>query len=267
MSNTQKFLAFSCLHNPLHDKEALEWLYAQIEDFKPDWLISLGDDFEAQAASRFKKIYPWSLSDEFRNFDRIFGRLRTLARRVNADCQLVKLWGNHGDNIQRMDRLDPDIRGLCNPYDHCSELKKWQTPVRYVADKKIGCFRLGQVTFTHGYEHGVSSDEMQSLKYGIPYGLFVSGHTHRPVPVRRATRTKRVPLPYWYANPGCLRTLCPEYARTFDHSQWGQGAVIGDFDSWRYSESLMPTKPLWNAETLIYRMAEGYMPDQPDWRK
>lgn len=46
-------------------------------------------------------------------------------------------------------------------------------------------------------------------------------------------RTKSVPLPFWYANPGHLGPAQPDYARRQDVGQWGRGicyieAKVGD---------------------------------------
>lgn len=262
-----RFLAFSCQHMPLHDEEALSFMRAQIEEFKPSVVISLGDDFEAQAASQFDKTYPWTLKDEFEAFDLEMGKTREVAEAVSgSEVRCVKLWGNHGHNIMAMDRIDKGLRGLVNPYDHCSELSKWETPCLYVSDRELGVFRLGQVAFFHGYAAGVNSDEIQCLRFGMPYGLTISGHTHRPVPVRRAIKTKSMPLDYYYANAGCLRQLCPSYVQKNDHSQWGHAVVVGECEDWRYGDNFIPNKPLWDAEVRVLRMSEGTKPDQPDWR-
>lgn len=263
-----RFLAYSCTHHPLQDEEAIGFLLSQIEDHKPDFVVNLGDIFEAQAASRWPKEYTWALKYEFEVANNYLNKVRMTAEAVNPDVECVWLPGNHDDNIQSLNRIASDLRGLCNPMDHVAELRNkfWKVPTRYVHDRELGCYRLGQVTFAHGFEHSVNSDESQAIKLGIPYGLFVSGHTHRPVVVTRARKTQKVPLPYWYANPGCMRTMCPEYVQRMDHSQWGQAVVIGECETWRYADSFIPTKPLWDAETRVFRMAEGYSPEQPDWR-
>ena len=265
---TTKWMALSCSHFPLQDEEAWNDTLAVVEDHKPDVVVHLGDIFEAQAASRWSKIYDWTLRYEFEVAQNHMKELRTLAQKVNPGCRMVWLPGNHDDNLVALDRIPGDIRGMCNPFDHLDELKEghWEVPTMYVHDRDRGVFRLGQCAFAHGYEHSVNSDESQALKFADPYGLFVSGHTHRPRVVTQCKKTMRIKLPYWYANPGCTRTLSPIYVQRQDHSQWGHGVVIGDCDSWRYDSSLIPRKPLWNAETIIFRTAVGYAPEQPDWR-
>ena len=263
--STSKFLVFSCMHLPLQDDEAVEFLESQIEEFKPDIIVSAGDDFEADASSRWPNEYSWTLKDEFVAFDRTFSRLRALGERVGTS-RFVKLWGNHGDNIMSINRISKSLRDLVNPYEHCKELREWETPCQYVKDPVHGCFRIGQVTIAHGWESGVSSDEMQAIKFGTPYGLWISGHTHRPVPVRRAMKTKTCPLPYWYANPGTLRHMKPEYTKRNDTFMWGQGVVVGEAEHWRYQEQFIPRQVCWDAETRIFRMASGTQPEQADWR-
>jgi hypothetical protein len=70
--------------------------------------------------------------------------------------------------------------------------------------------------------------------------------------VQRCYRTKAVPLPFWYANPGCIRDLAPNYIKRKRHHQWGQGVVIGEAEITK-SPRMSRT---WEARTEIFRMAD-----------
>jgi hypothetical protein len=39
-----------------------------------------------------------------------------------------------------------------------------------------------------------------------------------------------------------------------DRQRWGQAIVVGESETWRYEKSLMPTGPMWRAETIVFRM-------------
>jgi len=250
-----KFLFFSCPHAPLTDEAAKNFMLEQVQDFKPDVIIHGGDGHEADSASKFPSERDWSLKDEL-DFHNDF--LREI-REVSPGSRKVFLIGNHDDNILGNGRINSKIRGLADFLDPKKRLEPelidhWETPTKYIYNRKDGVFRLGQVTFCHGFEAGVSADELQSIQLGLPYGLFVSGHTHRPVDVTQAMRTTSVKLPYWFANAG---TLCQmeamHYMNRKRREQWGQAVVVGEVSEWRYTSNFMPTSPQWDAETRIFR--------------
>ena len=158
--------------------------------------------------------------------------------------------GNHDDNIRSIGRIDPGLRSLCVPEKHEPELKHWKVfPYTY---SKRGIYRIGSVTFAHGYECGLNSDEAQGYILGIPHGLFVSGHTHRPKPVTQGYKTKAIPLPYWHANVGCMRNMECNFMQRKRQHQWGQAIVVGES---KPSKSPRMTRT-WSAETQFFRMYE-----------
>lgn len=248
-----RFLAFSCPHVPFEDAAAIAWLHSKIQEHKPDLLVHLGDGHEADAASKWENEHdtPFTLKDEFDHHNEL---LKSLRKSAPANCRRVFLPGNHDDNIMAAGRIDKRIRDLCDYRLHESEFRdgNWKIPCEYVYDRKRGTFRIGQVTFSHGFEAGNSSDEMQSILLGVPFGLLVSGHTHRVQHVQRAYKTKQVPLPYWYANPGCMRDMKPEYVKRKRTHQWGQAIVVGeasDLKSPRVSKE-------WSAHVEVFRMSD-----------
>jgi predicted phosphodiesterase len=250
------FLSFSCPHHPLADPNAIDWLIDKIKEYKPDWIVCLGDMLEGNAASRWPNEYDWSLSDEFYIANVFMNRVRL----AHPTARRIWIPGNHDNNIQKINRINKDLRDLCDwkSPERIPEIKNWIVPCDYVNDVKYGCWRLGQVCFSHGYSASVSSDEFQALKFGMPYGLFVCGHTHRPKRVTRCMKTKAQPLHHYYANAGCLRTLKPDYVETDDTQMWGHAIVVGEAMTWRYDNGYIPNTPQWEAQTIIYQMSQGY---------
>jgi predicted phosphodiesterase len=249
-----RFLAFSCPHCPLQDERAVEWLLGRIEAERPDVVVHLGDGHEADSASRWPSEYDWSLSDEFEAHDALLKRIRL----AHPKARRVFLEGNHDANTREIGRIDKRLRSQCDYRDPDNEpelARHWERPCDYVYDRRRGCFRIGQVTFAHGFEASQGGDEFQSILLGVPMGLFVGGHTHRPTPhVGQARRTNAVPLPYWFANPGCLRDLKPPYMTRKRSHGWGQGVVIGE---------AVPIKSprmarQWDARVEIFRTADPY---------
>ena len=247
----KKFLAFSCTHCPLQDNEAIEWLIQQIRQHKPDVIVHLGDGHEMASCSRWPNEYDWDLELEYVEHNRI---LRNVRKAAPKDARLLFLPGNHDANLLAVGRLDKRYRNLLDYRDHESEFieKNWEIPTSYEYNKQRGVFRLGQVTFAHGYEAGQNADEFHTLLLGVPYGLYVGGHTHRPMAPTRAFRTKAVPLPYWYANAGCMREMNPDWMKRKRSNLWGQAAVLGEVSILKSPR----VNKNWNAETRIFRMKE-----------
>lgn len=247
---TKTFLAFSCVHCPLEDRDAVEWMLDQIAVRQPDYVLHLGDGHEADAASRFPSEYDWTLADEFHSHNAFLREVRE----AYEPAQRIFIEGNHDANLQAWNRINKKLRGLCNPYDHEPELRNhWVKGCDYEYSSR-GVFRLGQITFGHGYSSATHADEQMSVELGIPYGLWVGGHTHRPLAVTQAKKTARINLPYWYSNAGCLRILKPNFASRMRTSQWGHAIVVGEFKE--------PETPVfareWAAETIVYRMSENF---------
>lgn len=218
-----RFIAFSCPHCPLQDDRAIGALLSVIAREKPHVVVHLGDGHEADAASRWPSEYGWTLDEEFAAHDDLLRAVRKSAPRARR----VFLPGNHEDNMLSWNRIDRRVRGLCD-YRQSDELRHyWEQPAEYIYDKRKGVFRLGQVVFAHGYEHGISGDEAQAFLLGDPGGLVVLGHTHRPTELTQARRTATIPLPYWHINAGCLRNLKPPYMRRKRSHLWGHACVVG----------------------------------------
>lgn len=263
MSKWVKFLAFSCPHFNRQDDEAINWMHSRITHHAPDVVVHLGDGHEAVGASRFQDEdegdeYDGDLKAEMASHNYFLQTTREIAERAAGRGRKVRcvfIPGNHDDNILAPGRINPKIRALCDYRLLEDELRtgKWEQPCQYVHSRNRGTFSLGAVTFAHGYECGQNSDELQSILLSrYTHGLFVSGHTHRPMHVQRARKTQAVPLPFWYANAGCLRKMKPGYvARKRTHG-WGQAVVVGNA---QLINSPRVTKQ-WDAVTEIFRMSD-----------
>lgn len=257
--DTARFVAFSCIHAPEHDQDAIDWLCTVIEEHKPDVLISLGDDLEADGASRWPSEAPYKLIDEYEADDRVKAQIASAC----PSAERIRLMGNHCDNIIGMGRINPKIRELCDwripQFTHKGvqvnkNALKWKVSSSYDFCRRRGVYRLGQVTFGHGWQTNMNAGRDQSVLLGTPYGLFVSGHTHAPEAVTQARMTGKVPLPYWYANAGTLRNLDPDYMRRNNGFHWGQACVVGEADL-RAGPSKSPRMSRhWVAETKVKDM-------------
>ena len=231
---TAKFLAVSCIHTPYHSEEAQEWLLSVLSDEKPTHFILLGDLFDAEAVSVHPSEYEHTLEDEYEEGHKY---LSSIMETLPKKTEFVWVHGNHDDNILAMDprRSPRGLRSLLswNRHEEFGPLfRKWkQIPYR---KSERGIYRLGQVCFYHGFDAGANSDELESLQMAMMLGghawrLFVRGHTHSPTPAAmQCRRTRRINLPWFYANAGTLGPLNPYYMRRKDSSRWGAAIVRGE---------------------------------------
>lgn len=256
----QRFLSLSDIHVPNTDKEAFYWACQQIADFKPDVVVLNGDLFEADAASRWPSEAEHDLLDEFIEAARVLEDIREAGEGAN----LVFLPGNHDANIVAPNRISRKLRRSTDYKQNrfvADALKHWRHDFQYISLPKLCTYRLGQVTFMHGFKSNASSDKSEALQYGDEWGLLVRGHTHRPCEVTRV-RHYSTPLNRWYANSGCLVGIDPppEYVQRKDTQEWGQAIVKG--------EAAIELKSprvgrYWEAETVIRRLAWD---DGTPWR-
>lgn len=258
MSDSVSWLAISCTHSPLHDDDAVDWALGECENRQPDVVIHLGDFLEAKAASRWPDEDIIALEDEYVAANDL---LRSF-RKVTPHAKHILLEGNHDANILAINRIPQELRGLVNYKRHIQEIYEghWRMPCDYIYHREKGTYRIGQVTFAHGYKAGQTADKLQCPRLAMPFGLLVLGHTHRPKQVTQyQTSQSQVPGWYdpWYANPGALRDIDNvDYMTRKDRSGWGQGIVVGESHSWRYDQHYYPQYRAWNAETIVRRMYE-----------
>ncbi len=249
-----KFVAFSCLHSPLTHKGYFEWLLKQIEDFRPDVIVNLGDWFEGKCAKRWPSWSDekWSLDDELY----AVARQAIDIRMAVPSARYVWLYGNHDDNLFGLapDRIPDDIKDSVQ-WDRnvttAEAFKGWEVTKKY-GDRVR--FRLGPITFQHGCSTQINAEKDAGYSHGTPYGLYVCGHTHRPVRVTQAEERRRY-LPYWYANPGCgVEWSRLHYMDRLQMSKWGRGCIVGDCAGADQRRTAFASKQ-WDAELRIHSMA------------
>jgi predicted phosphodiesterase len=247
-----KVLAYSCTHIPRQDDQAVAWLLRRISDEQPDVIVHLGDLVEAEAASKFKHSgVTWDLLNEYEQADEHFLNVYE----AYPPARRVFLKGNHDANISDIGRIDSALWRLADPKLNMKRWSLFEHPAEYVFDKFRGTFKLGQITFAHGWSTAVNANKIHALELSEPYGLYVGGHTHRPERVAQVHATQTLPLPYWAANVGTLRDIVDvHWMERKRRSRWGQAIFIGEVDtSWTFLDGMMPSTRRWSGDVEVYR--------------
>lgn len=256
-----KFLAFGCVHHPIASVSALAWLHDQIEEFRPDVLVCLGDVYDGEGWSRWDNENAWTVVDEYegwRDHLKILNDFTFLQKKV-------WLYGNHESNIEQPGRLKKSQRDIIHWKDWSPEgvggireqVKDWHIIPGYNSRQK---WCLGPITFVHGTKTNIYAARDEARMHGTYHGLTVGAHTHRPVSVSRDVNAGGIPGDLWYANTGCLMDWdAAHYIQRSNFQGWGHGIVCGEVHS--SNATLMHEgrkafmSKIWDAETRILRLA------------
>jgi predicted MPP superfamily phosphohydrolase len=260
-----KFFSFSDTHAPLTDPEAWAGTMRGLRDWIPDVLVWNGDIVEGNFTSRHEPDarHKWSPIYEIE-------RVAEQIREINDTApNALKVWvyGNHDSNLFEYNpgRKCADTIELLRAawelkVEQAGLLKGWIIKNGY---KHEAAWRIGQVTFRHGCDVSDAGLKQDLMSYCTPYGLHVSGHTHRPKQVTQFEMGKAL-SPYWYANSGCLVKMEEmHYMARARKDLWGHGFIRGYVNAPGLKEGRkVYAEKRWDAETVILRMfAENWAPN------
>jgi predicted phosphodiesterase len=219
-----------------------------------------------RSASRWPSEHNWDLLHEYKVANDELKKLSDL----NSLMDCFWLEGNHDNNLLAVGRVKQDLRSLLDyslpQYEKVGGkafqvnehfLGKWVQKATYQRSRSKGCLRIGATFFKHGYEAGVSADEMEAIYWGQNWAnsLTIGGHTHRPTEgaPRQAMKSKKRGLPFWYLNAGCSCDMARmDYMDRLDREQWGNGFVRG----WSEPVQSPRLRPSWDAECVVTKWFE-----------
>jgi hypothetical protein len=256
MAGTKRILAFSCLHGILAHKLYFGWLIGQIEAYRPHYVVNGGDWYEGTWAKKWPKHEDetWNCLDEHKAVASQATAIRAAAPRA----ELWWLYGNHDSNCfePHPDRAAQDARLALHweeNKDASKALSYWNVVKKYGHDVFK---RLGPVTFQHGCELSKAGIRRETVYYSTPFGLRVSGHTHRPTDLEQLDMNG-APLPYWQINPGFGADADRmHYVDRLNKQNWGRGCVLIEAHGVEQSRSAYASKQ-WDAELRVHSMLDS----------
>lgn len=222
------FVAIPDLHARNAIWSHLEKLALFISDFRPQYIIQLGDamDYECLYGIHRQKN-PFIFGRDIHTLDMEFQALARIVRLLNSvsprDSEKFLLKGNHEYRADRLIERLPEFHSLVSLDNHI-DLAGWKV-LPYLKPLK-----LGKLHFIHGEFYGVSPvrKHLQVYQKNI-----IFGHTHRIEQSTMASPVREIPV--WGASIGCLCNLNPDYLRNrsnaFDNGfAYGYIDSNGDFD-------------------------------------
>jgi hypothetical protein len=252
MAFTTRFLAFGCVHVPIHCEEFRQWRLEKIREHKPDVIINLGDWHDANYASRWDNEDDWDALAEFDALRQ--DAIDTQAAAPNA--QIVWLHGNHCSNGMQPGRIPKKVRGAVE-FAKNEKLRDVTQNWKIVPYGHHEFYRLGQITFQHGCQTNVNAERDQALGYGVPFGLHVSAHTHRPKRIAPIELPGRVPcFGMQYCNVGCGADWSRmHYMDRANKQLWGRAVLVGTVNA-KQRRAWFGSRQ-WDGELLIHSMASS----------
>lgn len=209
-----KFVALGDIHFPFQNNDAIKHTLTFLDNYKPHWIILLGDVVDCYSLSRFDKDPKRILSLQ-KEFDLASSFLTELKDRF-PKSKIVYLEGNHEKRLQRYLNSHPEISSL-RTLTIKDLLGLDFLDIPYVKE-----FSLGGLLFHHGEVVRKYSGQSARGELEANDGSGVSGHTHRLSHYFKTTPNRELE----WVEAGCLCSKDPVY---LDHlPDWQNGFVYGD---------------------------------------
>jgi len=168
MGRFKKWLAASDLHGNLQEKSVVKELLKFKEAFNPDETLFLGDLFDLRALLK-------RATDEDKSVN-IIADVEAGMEFIREYRPNVKLKGNHSRRLDDLALSRDTVRAslaqkLIGEID--DEFRSMGTLV-LPYDKRKGVYKMGHLSFVHGYAAGIGA----TRRHGLAYGNVIHGHTH-----------------------------------------------------------------------------------------
>lgn len=220
--NIGTFLVYPDLHANTVNWEALNLVCQFAQDFKPEYVIQIGDWMDYLCLmSKIKSKYPSFDCEDLRSLQLEYeacSKQRSMINQVLPQgCKKVYQLGNHEHRATMLMKAHPELTSILDMETHL-DLRGW-TIIPYLQR-----FKLGKLNFIHGEFFGASHVQKHLRHYqkNVLYG-----HTHGIQQDTMASPMREIPT--WGASIGCLCDVNPDYQRN-KSNQWQHGFAYGWFD-------------------------------------
>jgi hypothetical protein len=217
----ERVLAFGCVHGRFG--YSFDPVIRRIKEFRPTVLVNLGDNIDADAASRHPIEDPTPLIAEYEVWN---DGLRRVREALPRKCRMVFCMGNHEDNVSSKLRINPALRDLCSIWKHVPELHRYHDILPYRYDRS-SVWSIGQFDFVHGYETSNSGLATQPMRLSGYNRLLVHAHTHRPSPDVVRVLHCGTDTGFSWADVGTWGDLKPDYMLRKRTDRWGRAIFTG----------------------------------------
>lgn len=216
MAQWEKFVAVGDNHGDMVSENDVDVFHDFVYDWKPKHRIHLGDNWDLRPL-RSKATERDRASDVTKDWDA--GKAFLLQYKPT-----IFLLGNHDNRIWK---ARDDANGSVRHYaTQCvNEIEKLittkQLPTKILPyHSRLGVFKLGDLSFVHGYHCGASACK----RHAEVYGNVIFGHVHtvEQLPVPRLERAVA-------RTPGCMADIDKlEYAENNTNTlRWSNGWAYG----------------------------------------
>lgn len=165
-----KIACLGDVHAPWGHAKAIAWAISRVREFKPDYVVQVGDAFDMFAHSKFPKVVKLPVEEELTQGKQQLEALWSGIRKVAPNSRRFQLCGNHDDRpLKRATAAAPELVPLVGK--SLRELFSF-AGVTTIHDPKEELF-IRDICFQHGhYAHLGDHAKFNQLNT-------VHGHTHR----------------------------------------------------------------------------------------
>jgi len=194
--SNERILVISDTHCPFQHKDAIKFLGAIKDKYKPNRVIHIGDEIDNHAMS-FHDSDPnlHSAGDELERAREVIWQIEELYPKVDV------IESNHGSLAYRKAKVAGIPKQMLRPYEEILGTKKWKW--HFELEVRLP---NGQPCYFH---HGRSANSLTASQHrGMP---IVQGHYHEKFNIQYWGTTERL---NWGMNVGCLvddKALAFEY--------------------------------------------------------
>lgn len=167
-----KLMVFGDVHLPYESKDAVKLLFKAMREFKPDYILMMGDILDCFSISSFTKDKRKIslLSEEFEAGNKFLDEMTDC---VDSSCQVVYIEGNHEARLKKyVNEKASELSGLVSIE---KGLNLSAREILYVPYRNF--WQLGKVIYTHDLDYAgayVANRAVASAQHSI-----VVGHAHR----------------------------------------------------------------------------------------